>query len=759
MEPGQVQIWCAKIPQPPTSKDRRLIAAGRITLIMTDFHAGPEHAGFPPSADNGLECFAVLMGFFSKPVDVSQVRHDLGIGSKPAQVQDVLRAAKAFDAKARVVRSVSSDLDKKPLPALAAMKDGRFVVLLQAGKEQVLVFDPALPQPSALSISQFSEEFAGELILITTRESLAAAGRAFNVTWFIPALVKYRHLLRDVLLASFFLQILGLITPLFFQVVIDKVLVHKGLTTLEILVIGLLCVNIFDVTLGGLRTYLFSHTTSRVDVELGAKLFKHLTHLPMAYFQARRVGDTVARVRELENIREFLTSSALTAVLDLLFGIVFLVVMAMYSLWLLLIVLITLPLYALVVLTLAPVLKVRLDEKFARGAESQSFLVESITAVETIKASAVEPQTQARWEGLLAGYVKSSFTARMIANWGSQAIQLINKLGSVALLFFGAKLVIGGHLTVGELVAFNMLAGQVAGPVLRIAQLAQDFQQAKLSVERLGDVLNAPTEPVPSAGRGRLPDLVGQINIEHISFRYRPDGPEILSDVSLSVGAGEVLGVVGPSGSGKSTLTKLVQRLHTPERGRVLVDGMDISLMDPAWLRRQVGVVLQENILFNRSVRENIALSDPAMPLEYVVEAAKTAGAHDFILELSEGYDTRIDERGANLSGGQRQRIAIARALASDPRILIFDEATSALDAESEEIVQNNLHKIVEGRTVIIIAHRLSAVRRADRIITVEKGRITEDGTHDILLKAGGRYSQLYRKQMGVQQGGEVAHV
>jgi subfamily B ATP-binding cassette protein HlyB/CyaB len=327
------------------------------------------------------------------------------------------------------------------------------------------------------------------------------------------------------------------------------------------------------------------------------------------------------------------------------------------------------------------------------------------------------------------------------------------------LLFCGARLVIGGHLTVGELVAFNMLAGQEAGPVLRIAQLAQDFQQAKLSVERLGDILNAPTEPVPSAGRGRLPDLVGQIDIEHVSFRYRQDGPEILSDVSLNISAGEVLGVVGPSGSGKSTLTKLVQRLYTPERGRILVDGMDISLTDPAWLRRQVGVVLQENVLFNRTVRENIALSDPAMPLEYVVEAAKTAGAHEFILELSEGYDTRIDERGTNLSGGQRQRMAIARALASDPRILIFDEATSALDAESEEIVQNNLHKIVEGRTVIIIAHRLSAVRRADRIITVEKGRITEAGTHETLLNAGGRYSQLYRKQMGVQQGGEAVHV
>jgi subfamily B ATP-binding cassette protein HlyB/CyaB len=699
------------------------------------------------------------MSFFGKAVDVGQMRHDLGIGSRTAGVQDILRAAKAFEARARVVHASSGDLNKKPLPALAAMKDGRFVVLLQVGKDQVLIFDPDTAQPTALPLTQFAEAYAGELILITTRESLAAAGRAFNVTWFIPALVKYRHLLRDVLLASFFLQILGLITPLFFQVVIDKVLVHKGLTTLEILAVGLLCVNIFDVMLSGLRTYLFSHTTSRVDVELGAKLFKHLTHLPMAYFQARRVGDTVARVRELENIREFLTSSALTAVLDLVFGVVFLVVMAMYSLWLLLIVLVTLPLYALVVLTLAPVLKHKLDEKFARGAESQSCLVEYVTAVETNKAAAVEPQNQARWEGLLAGYVKSSFSARMIANWGSQAIQLINKLGSVALLFFGARLVIGGHLTVGELVAFNMLAGQVAGPVLRIAQLAQDFQQAKLSVERLGDILNAPTEPVPSAGRGRLPDLAGQIDIEHVSFRYRHDGPEILSDVSINIAAGEVLGIVGPSGSGKSTLTKLVQRLHTPERGRVLVDGMDISLTDPAWLRRQVGVVLQENVLFNRTVRENIALSDPAMPLEYVVEAARTAGAHDFILELSEGYDTRIDERGANLSGGQRQRIAIARALASNPRILIFDEATSALDAESEEIVQNNLHKIVEGRTVIIIAHRLSAVRRADRIITVEKGRITEAGTHETLLNAEGRYAQLYRKQMGVQQGGVAAHV
>ena len=338
----------------------------------------------------------------------------------------------------------------------------------------------------------------------------------------------------------------------------------------------------------------------------------------------------------------------------------------------------------------------------------------------------------------------------MLANWGSQAIQLIHKLATVALLFFGARLVIDGKLTVGELVAFNMLAGQVAGPVLRLAQLAQDFQQARIAVERLGDILNSPTEPASSPSRASLPDVEGRIALEHVSFRYRPEGQEVLSGVNLDIAPGEILGVVGPSGSGKSTLTKLIQRLHTPERGRVLVDGVDLSMVDPAWLRRQVGVVLQENLLFNRSVRENIAMADPAMPMSRVVEVAKLAGAHDFILELPEAYDTRIDERGGNLSGGQRQRLAIARALAIDPKILIFDEATSALDAESEDVIQDNLKRMSAGRTVIIIAHRLSAVRQANRIVTLERGRITETGTHEDLLRAGGRYSLLYTKQMGL---------
>ena len=703
--------------------------------------------------DSGLQSFAALLSFLGKPVDPEHLRHEMGLGEGAATTVDLLRAAKRLNVRARSVRVATDRLAKQPLPALVAFKSGKFGLLLQANDKNVLVVEPETGQPVSKDILLFAQDYSGELLFLTIRESINGAPTRFDLRWFIPALVRYRHLLRDVLLGSFFLQILGLISPLFFQVVIDKVLVHKGLTTLEILALGLLCVSTFEVAVGGLRTYLFSHTTSRVDVELGTNLFRHLMHLPMAYFQARRVGDTIARVRELENIREFLTSSALTAVLDMVFGVTFLVVMGIYSLWLLLIVLITLPLYALVVVTLSPILKERLNEKFARGAESQSFLVESVTAVETLKAASVEPQTQDRWERLLAAYVKSSFRARMIANWGSQAIQLINKVGSVALLFFGARLVIDGHLTVGELVAFNMLAGQVAGPVLRIAQLGQDFQQAKLSIDRLGDVLNAPTEHTPSVERSQLPALSGDVRFEHIGFRYRADGPEILSDISLHIKPGEVIGVVGPSGSGKSTLTKLLQRLRTPEKGRILVDGMDISLTSPSWLRRQIGVVLQENILFNRTVRENIALSDPALSMEEIVAAAKLAGAHDFILELPEGYDSRIDERGGNLSGGQRQRIAIARALVANPRILILDEATSALDAESEEIIQNNLDQIVAKRTVIIIAHRLSAVRRADRIITLDKGRIVESGDHEALLKANGRYAGLYRRQMGVHLG------
>ncbi|MGN6463056.1 MAG: ATP-binding cassette domain-containing protein, partial [Pseudolabrys sp.] len=357
---------------------------------------------------------------------------------------------------------------------------------------------------------------------------------------------------------------------------------------------------------------------------------------------------------------------------------------------------------------------------------------------------------QRRWEEQLAGYVSASFRVITLNNAASQAVQVINKIVIAAILYLGAKQVINGDLTVGELVAFNMLAARVSMPVLRLAQMWQDFHQARLSVDRLGDILNTIPEPSFSTTRAALPPIRGQVTFEHVSFRYRIDASEVLRDINFSVSPGQVIGVVGSSGSGKSTLAKLIQRLYVPESGRVLIDGVDVAQVDPAWLRRQIGVVLQDSVLFNRTVRENIALSDPAFPTERVIEAAKLAGAHEFILKLPEGYDTLVGERGGSLSGGQRQRIAIARALITDPRILIFDEATSALDYESEHIIQQNMTQITRSRTVLLIAHRLSTLRMADRIVTIEGGRLIEDGPHENLMKTGGRYAALYRLQSGL---------
>jgi subfamily B ATP-binding cassette protein HlyB/CyaB len=696
----------------------------------------------------GLEAFVILLRFHQIAADPEQIRHRFG--GVEIGISEMLRCAKAFELKARSIRSDWGRLKKTSLPAIAQRHDGSFFILAKLSDRSVLIQDPAVGHPQEIAEADFNAQWSGQLLLIARRATLGSLGGRFDIGWFLQAMVKYRRLLGEVLFVSFFLQLFALISPLFFQVVIDKVLVHRGLTTLDVLLIGLVTVSVFESLLTALRTYAFSHTTNRIDVELGARLFQHLLALPIGYFEARRAGDSVARVRELENIRNFLTSSSLTLVIDLFFTFVFLAVMASYSLYLTAIVLASFPFYIAISAGVTPVFRKRLEEKFNRGAENQAFLVETVTGVQTLKAMAVEPQMQRRWEEQLAGYVHASFRVLSLGNWASQCVQLVSKLVTAAILFFGAKAVIEGNLTVGQLVAFNMLSGRVAQPVLRIAQVWQDFHQARLSVERLGDILNTRPEPSFSPGRAALPALRGSITLEHVTFRYRPDGPEILHDIDISIPAGQMVGIVGPSGSGKSTLTKLIQRLYVPESGRVLVDGVDLSAIDVAWLRRQVGVVLQENVLFNRSIRDNIALADPGMPIERVIAAAQLAGAHDFILELPQGYDTPVGERGSSLSGGQRQRVAIARALIMDPRILIFDEATSALDYESERIIQDNMMQIARNRTVLIIAHRLSAVRHADRILTIERGRLVEDGSHDELLRASGRYASLLRLQTSV---------
>jgi len=701
--------------------------------------------------ETGLFALVLLLRMHGVAAEEEQLCHRLG--TRQIGITEMLRCAKGFGLKARTVKSNWARLARTPLPAAATLHDGGFLVLGKAEGDEALVQRPSEPRPLKLTRAEFETLWDGRLVLMARRASISDLSRRFDITWFLGAIRKYRYLLSEVLIASFFLQIFALVSPLFFQVVIDKVLVHRGLSTLEVLVIGLAVIAIFEAVLGTLRTYLFSHTTNRIDVELGARLYRHLVALPLTYFQTRRVGDSVARVQELENIRNFLTSSALTFVIDLLFTVVFLAVMLVYSPFLTLIVVGAFPFYIGLSAVATPLFRERLAEKFRRGAENQAFLVESVTGVQTLKAMAVEPQMNRRWEEQLAGYVAASFRVISLGNVTSQAVQLVNHLVTIAVLFFGAKLVIEGGLTVGELVAFNMLAGRVSMPVLRVAQIWQDFHQARLSIDRLGDILNTRPEPMADAGRAVLPPIRGAVTFDHVGFRYRVDGAEILHDVCFHVPAGQIVGVVGPSGSGKSTLAKLLERLYVPETGRILVDGIDLALTDAAWLRRQVGIVLQEDILFNRSVAENIALADPTMPMQRIIDAANLAGAHEFILELPEGYDTIVGERGCSLSGGQRQRIAIARALVSDPRILIFDEATSALDYESERIIQDNMDRICERRTVFVIAHRLSAVRRADRIITIERGRLVEDGTHDELIRSNGRYANLHLLQAAVNDG------
>ncbi len=696
---------------------------------------------------SGYICLSMLLAFQKVTSDPQQLMNEFSPTGQ-IEMMNLVRAAKKMGLKAKARTCKFERLDKLPLPAIALDTNGEYFILARCEDDQVLIQAPGHP-PKQIQREELRQIWSGEALFATTRLAVQTEEQPFDLRWFIPAIVKYRKLFGEVIVASLFTQIIALASPLFFQVVVDKVLVHRSLSTLDVLAFGMLAIVVFDILLNGLRTFIFSHTTSRVDVELGARLFDHLVSLPLGYFEKRPVGQTVARVRELDNIRDFLTGSSVTVLIDTFFTAIFFAIMYYYSKTLFWIVVASIPFFVVLSLLITPSLRNRIEEKFQRGAINQSFLTETVTGIETLKAMSIEPQMRHRWEEQLAAYVRAGFRTVIISTLGSQGVQLISKVVMVAILWIGATEVIAGNMTVGQLIAFNMFASQVNGPIIRLAQLWQDFQQMRISVARLGDILNSPTEPGSDPSKPVMPSITGRIEFERVSFRYEPNRPEVVRDLSLIIEPGEVIGIVGRSGSGKSTLTKLAQRMYLPERGRVLIDGSDIALIDPAQLRRQIGVVLQESVLFRASVRENIALSQPTMSFEQIVAAAESAGAHDFILEMKDGYNTILEERGSNLSGGQRQRIAIARALAANPPVLIFDEATSALDYESESIIQENMQSICANRTVLIVAHRLSTVRRADRIVVLDKGAIAEQGSHKELLALDGQYAKLYHQQVG----------
>lgn len=650
----------------------------------------------------------------------------------------IAQLSRVTSTRFKVKKQSLNKIKSAQLPLAFRDVQGRFILLARLNDNQALLQYPDSNKPQIVDYQELNRLWGGVI--------LYCSHSRFDIRWFIPVLLRHRKSLVQVLVLSMLLQFLALISPLFFQVIMDKVLVHNALTTLDVLIVVLLVVGIYEVILKLLREYVFSHTTTRVDILLGGQLFKHLIKLPLSYFKQRHVGNIVARVRELDNIREFITGSALTLCVDVVFTFVLFIVMWCISPLLTLITLGTLPLYVLLAALTTRPLQKKVEILCGCAAQNGAFLTETVSGVETVKSLALEPQMQQRWETQTRDYAQANFQVQNLQNFSSQCAQLLQKLAGALVIVVGAYQVMSVQLSIGQLIAFNMLAVQALMPMSKLVDLWQQSIRAQVGLMLISDILSLPIEQAAGATPSNHP-IKGDIVLNNIVFRYRPDLEPVLHNFSLSLRAGEHIGLVGPSGSGKSTVARLLQRLYIAEQGIITIDGYPIGNFSPEYLRRQVGVVMQENYLFNRTVRENIAYSRPTASLSEVVDAASLAGANAFILALPLGYDTVLSEGGTSLSGGQRQRIAIARALLANPRVLIFDEATSALDDESQAEVQKNMARITANRTVITIAHRLSTVRNCHRIAVITKGQVTELANHDQLLAQKGLYAQLWHQQ------------
>lgn len=660
---------------------------------------------------------------------------------------NIVRTARDLSVKVKTGEINVSKLNAVRQPMIAETNSGDYLIVLKKVNSFYFILDPSKGKPEQISREQLINILSGRIIVLGKKGDISEGyNNKFGFGFFITYILKFWKQFACVLFAVFVIQILEILTPLMTQVVVDKVLSHHALNTLHTIAVGIIIVYIYELIISLCKSYLFVHTTNRIDVILGSKVFKHLFGLPLKYFESRRVGETIARVKELDQIRSFLTGTPLSSMIDLLFITVYIVVLFFYSVPLSIIVLISLPLFAILSIIITPLFKKSLDKKFETGARSQSFLVEAINGIHTVKSFALEEKFEDKWGDLQSDYVRAGYKTSIIAQTSNNVASFIQHITDVLILVVGAEAVINGSISIGQLVAFRMLAGRVSGPVLRLVSLWQEYQQAKLSVERIGDIFTHPMERKETVAKKSVP-IVGAISFNNVRFRYRADGSDVLHGISFNIEAGKIVGLVGRSGSGKSTISKLIQKLYIPQNGRITIDGNDIALMDPTVLRRNIGMVLQENFMFNGTVAENIAIHCDTVDMDRVIDAAKIAGAHDFINELDEGYDTVIGEKGVALSGGQKQRVAIARAIINDPKILIFDEATSALDYESESIIQNNLKEICKNRTVLIIAHRLSTLSNADEIMVIDKGELIEKGCHEELMSMQGLYAYLYNKQ------------
>lgn len=708
----------------------------------------PHVSGRGP-VEGSLACFQMLSQLWGLPFRKDVLRRALvqqrgRTGTISLQFCGAI--AELMGLTAQLATIPSHAITQVETPLMIAWQ-GSFAILYKASEKELIL---GIPEQGIRR--QKPETFAdlwgeeGEILLLQpTKET---PKRKFGLHWFIPSVIRYRRVLIEVLIASFAVQLLGLANPLITQIVIDKVIVQNSADTLNILGSLLIGMAIVEGVLTTLRTNLFVDTTNRIDMTLGSEVIDHLLRLPLRYFEKRPVGELSTRINELENIRQFLTGTALTVVLDAVFSVVYIVVMIWYSPLLTLVALATVPLFALLTLIVAPIIRGQTRTKAELNAETQSYLVEVMSGIQTVKAQNLELRSRWAWQNRYARYVEAGFKTVVTSTTAGSLSNFLNQISSLLLLWVGAYLVLKGQLTLGQLIAFRIIAGYVTSPLLRLIQLWQNFQETALSLERLSDILDTPQE-IDGGDRNNIPmpQIEGAVKYDNVCFRFEKSPNRQLNNICLQIPAGKFVGVVGQSGAGKSTLTKVLPRLYDLEAGRILIDGYDIHKVELYSLRQQIGMVLQDTLLFDTTVQENIALTNPDATPEEVVEAARIAFAHDFIMELPQGYNSRVGERGAALSGGQRQRIAIARTVLQNPNLLILDEATSALDYHAERQVCQNLMAAFKGRTVFFITHRLATIRHADVILMMDQGTIAEQGTHEELMALKGLYYCLYQQQ------------